>query len=132
MFRKESLYSDQEKIYEICSKLTTKAPEQRQWRRSSDLLLFSNIFHILFKCFYWWLWASKCWLGRIKKKSQSTGTVQVWETLEVEKNVDWRKDLLTNFENSILCFYFLRYDKCKFPAIFSKCSFHFYEQLDYG
>ena len=40
MLRKESLYSDQEKIYEICSKLTIKAPEQRQWRRSSDLLLF--------------------------------------------------------------------------------------------
>ena len=32
---------------EICSKLTIKTPERRQWRRSS-LLLILNILHTLF------------------------------------------------------------------------------------
>ena len=38
--------------FEICSKLTIKTPERRQWDRSVSLLLTLNIFHTLFYCFY--------------------------------------------------------------------------------
>ena len=44
---------------EICSDFTKKTPERRQWRRSGVLLLTLNRFHILFWCFYCWLWTSK-------------------------------------------------------------------------
>lgn len=47
------------KRYEICSKLTKKAPEKHHWRR----LLTSNIFYIFFKRFYCWLWTYKSSLG---------------------------------------------------------------------
>ena len=49
---------------EICSKLTIKTPERRQWPRSVFLLLILNIFHAFFQGFYSWLWTSKCYLGR--------------------------------------------------------------------
>ena len=44
---------------EICSDFTKMTPERRQWRRSGVLLLTLNRFHILFWCFYCWLWTSK-------------------------------------------------------------------------
>ena len=50
---------------EICSKITKKTPERRQWLRV--VLVFSllnlNIVHTLFQCFYCWLWADNCVLG---------------------------------------------------------------------
>ena len=42
-------------ICEICSKLKIKIPER--------LLSTLNRFHVLFWCFYCWLWTSKCRLG---------------------------------------------------------------------
>ena len=49
----------------ICSKLTIKTPERRQWCqwRLLVLLLTLKISHILFWGFYCWLWTSKCLLG---------------------------------------------------------------------
>ena len=47
---------------EICSKLTIKTPERRQWFLVS-LLLTLNRFHILFWHYHCWLWTSKCQLG---------------------------------------------------------------------
>ena len=36
------------KRYEICSELTIKTPERRQWRRSGDFVVnFEHILHIL-------------------------------------------------------------------------------------
>ena len=50
-------------MYEICSQLTIKTPEQRLWRRSGELLLTLNKLNTFFWCFYHWLWISKCWLS---------------------------------------------------------------------
>ena len=36
---------------EICSKLTMKTPERRQWRRSGVFIVNLNKFHVLFWCF---------------------------------------------------------------------------------
>ena len=36
---------------EICSKLTIKTPERRQWRRFGVFIVNFNVFHILFSCF---------------------------------------------------------------------------------
>ena len=44
---------------EICLKLTTKAPERRQWRRFGVFIVnFENIPHLFLV--YCWPWASKC------------------------------------------------------------------------
>ena len=48
---------------EICSWLTIKTPERRQWRVLVPLLLTLHRCHLLFWCFYNWLWRSKCQLG---------------------------------------------------------------------
>ena len=46
---------------EICSKLTIKAPERRQWRCS--IVFIVNCEHISYFSNYFccWLWTSKCW-----------------------------------------------------------------------
>ena len=51
---------------EICSQLTIKILDQHQWCHSGVyiVLLIWDIFHTLFRCFYYWLhWTNKCWLG---------------------------------------------------------------------
>ena len=55
-------------MYEICSQLTIKTPEQRLWRRSGELLLTLNKLNTFFWCFYHWLWISKCWLSNTPDK----------------------------------------------------------------
>ena len=54
---------------EICSKVTKKTPERRQWRRSGVFIVNLNIFHTLFQCFYFWLRTSNCLLGSNVSKS---------------------------------------------------------------
>ena len=46
----------------ICSKLTIKTQEWRQWGLVVSLLLTLNRFFTLFWLFHYWLWTSKCWL----------------------------------------------------------------------
>ena len=45
---------------EICSKLTIKASERGQWRRSCVFNVNLDSFQNLFWCFYSWLWTDKC------------------------------------------------------------------------
>ena len=51
----------------ICSKLTITTPER---------LLTLNRFHILFWCYYCWLWTSKCRLRTILQKSVIDGELK--------------------------------------------------------
>ena len=49
--------------YEICSNLTKKTPERRQWRHSAVFIVsFEHIPHLVL-VFYCCLWAGKCRLG---------------------------------------------------------------------
>ena len=72
---------------EICSKLTIKIPEWRQWRFLVSLLLTLNRFHTLFWCFYCWLKTSNCRLGKslsnISKKFQAKTLLKIF--------ADWLK-----------------------------------------
>ena len=52
------------KSCEICSELTIKTPERRQWRRSGVFIInFEHISQLLY-CFYCWLWRGKCLLWK--------------------------------------------------------------------
>ena len=57
-------------MHEMCSNLTIKTQERRQWRHSGVLLLILKKFHGLFRCFHCWLWTNKCWLGSGQIKLQ--------------------------------------------------------------
>ena len=48
---------------EVCSTLTVKSPERHQWYYSGVFTLTLTIFCTFFKCFYWWLWTSRYYLG---------------------------------------------------------------------
>ena len=48
---------------EISSKLTIKKTKQRQWRRFGVFVVKFEHISNFFKCFYCWLWTSKCLLG---------------------------------------------------------------------
>ena len=53
-------YRNTEKRCEVCSKLTIKAPEKRQWRRSGDFIVNFKHTSQLFSVFLLLLWASTC------------------------------------------------------------------------
>ena len=50
-------------IYEVCSNLTIKTPEQRQWYRSGDFIVNFGQISLIFWCFLCWLCTSKYRLG---------------------------------------------------------------------
>ena len=45
---------------EICSKLTIKTPERRQWRHSGDFIVNFELCPTFFWCFHRWLWTGRC------------------------------------------------------------------------
>ena len=53
--------------WEVCPKLTIKTPERHNWDYYSGFIVNFELLHILFQCFYCWLWTSNCQLGKYKQ-----------------------------------------------------------------
>ena len=52
-------------MWENCSKLSIKTPEQSHWCRSGVFIVNFDRFHTIFWCFHCWLWINKCRLKTI-------------------------------------------------------------------